>query len=132
MSSPIIVLGRDNSSLPFCDTACYQTFAFYQEIDEFNGAKKLKRSPHNCFHCAGCGRLVYEARSCILHEHICPDWIWYASYPTTYDFMETFINQFGSEIPEVAYSIADRIAQTNALISGSNLAILTLKRMESL
>jgi hypothetical protein len=131
MNTPIIVLGSDNSSLPFCDIPCYQTFAFYQDTDTFSGAKKLKRSPHNCYHCAGCGRLVYEAKSCMIHDTVCPDWIWYASYPTTYDFMETYINYSRSGIPDLAFEIADAIASTNMLISGSNLAMLTIKRLES-
>jgi hypothetical protein len=130
MAHPIIVLGQDNSSLPFCDTDCYQIFAFYQECFDQVGAKKLHQSPHNCFHCAACGRLVYGSSNCLMHDDEgCPDWLWYVSYPTTFDFIDTYITNVGKMVPDAAYDLADLIAEHNSLISGSELAILTIKRL---
>ena len=132
MSSPIIILGPDNSSLPFCDVDCFQTYTFYQDQTNQIGAKKLNRSPGNCFHCAGCGRIVYATEGCLIHEEFCPDWVWYASYPNTHDFMDVYIAHQGEEIPPIAWDTADRIAEKNTLISGADLAIMTMERLRLL
>ncbi len=129
VSSPVIVLGPLGSSLPFCDVDCYQVFTFYQDHVDQVGAKKLSRSPHNCFHCAGCGRLVYGADSCLMHENECPGWVWYSSYPTTADFVDTFIAMRGP-IPKIAFDLADLIAEHNQFISGTELAQLTIDRLD--
>jgi hypothetical protein len=46
--------------------------------------------------------------------------------------MDVYLAYQGSEIPPIAWDVADRIAEKNMLISGADLALLTMKKLRLL
>lgn len=129
-SDAIVILGREHSSLAFCDLACFNTFTVYQDCSDLKDAKTLKRVKLACYYCAGCGRIVNRPKLCMLHDDECPDYLWFSSYPTMYDFLDEWNTQFGDvELNEYIWEVADAISAANPLISGIDLAQLTIKRL---
>lgn len=127
---PIIIIGRDQSCLAFCDLGCFNTFTVYQDCSDLEDAKTLKKVRLACYYCAGCGRIVNKPKTCMLHDNECPDYLWYASYPHMYDFLDEWISQFGEvQITDIVWETADAISKANPLISGVDLAQLTIKKL---
>jgi hypothetical protein len=89
--------------------------------------KKLKPNPNACFYCISCGRRIFKTIDCIIHDDKCPDWLWYSSLPIMTDFLDVVEAEIGTrDISQVIYNVADRIARKNTLISGTDLALMTM------
>jgi len=126
MSGPFLINAGDGAALPFCEIGCFNTYSYYKDVEDVTTGKKLKASRNICFHCAACGRLLFNIKNCILHDDECPYWLWYAAYPIMEDFLDGIEETIGETvITQLIWDTADRIAESNTCISGTDLAILT-------
>jgi hypothetical protein len=126
MSGPFLINAGDGAALPFCDMGCFSTYSYYRDVDDVKSGKRLKASRNICFHCAACGRLIFNIKNCILHDDECPEWQWFAAYPVMEDFLDGIEETIGeTEITQLIWDTADRVAASNSYISGTDLAILT-------
>jgi len=127
MRGAFLIAGDGGSAISFCDIACFNTYSYYRDMDNVTSGKKLKPNRATCFHCAACGRLIYEAIECIMHDSACPPWVWYAATPTVEDFLDAWEETTQSRtLRQEEWETVDRIAKANPLISGTDLAVITL------
>jgi hypothetical protein len=124
--TPFLINAGEGAALPFCEIGCFNTYSYYRDVEGVNMGKKLKSAKNICFHCAACGRKLFNIKSCVLHDNDCPDWLWYAAYPIMTDFLDGIEEMTGeSDISAIMWDTADQIAAANTFISGTDLAILT-------
>ena len=129
-SDAFLVLGRERSALAFCDVGCFNVYSVYQDCSNMMEAKALKNNKKACFYCASCGRAVNIPKTCMIHDDGCPEYLWYAAYPTVSDFIDEWISIFGNdEITEHVWDTADIVARANPLLPGADLAELVIKRL---
>lgn len=130
MKGPFLIAGEDSSALSFCDIGCFNTYSFYVDVSDVASGKRLKPNPNVCFYCAACGKLIHKTIDCMLHDDHCPPWLWFSAYPTMQDFIDAYEEQMRTrEIPVEVWNAADRVAMANPLISGTDLALITIDRL---
>jgi hypothetical protein len=126
MTGAFMIQNEHESAISFCDQGCLSVYSFYVDISPLMG-KKLKPNPNACFYCISCGRRIFKTIDCIIHDDKCPDWLWYSSLPIMTDFLDVVEAEIGTrDISQVIYNVADRIARKNQLISGTDLALMTM------
>lgn len=130
INGPFIVNAEAGSALPFCDIGCFNTFSFYQDTAFVTTGKPLTSGKGVCFYCAACGRRIFKNRKCVLHDNKCPDYLWYTAVPTVDDFT-TAMRYFLSvkDLPQEVWDAADKIAESNHLLAGIDLAKLTIEEL---
>lgn len=116
--------------MSFCDIGCFNTYSFYVDVSDVASGKRLKPNPNVCFYCVACGKLIHKTIDCMLHDDHCPPWLWFSAYPTMQDFIDAYEEQMRTrEIPVEVWNAADRVAMANPLISGTDLALITIDRL---
>lgn len=133
MSVPFLVQTDQGAAVPFCDFACFHTYAAYVDVGDVASGKRLRANRDVCFHCASCGRKIFKTGNCLLHGSDCPDWLWYGSMPIVTDFLDYHEKRVGSRKPaKKIWDAAEEVARVHPGLAGEDLAALTLKLVELL